>query len=323
MSKPHVVLGARGNTGAEITAALAEAGESVRAVSRSPIADLPTGVESIQADASDLDSLSKAVSGAAVVYHCIGMPYAKWATDLPRIMTTVIEAAASNGPQTRLVYIDNLYQYGKAGALAGPISATTPRLAKGKKGLVRKHLGEMLLSAGEAGRLKPVILQASDFFGPGATNSILHMFVVPKAVAGKRATMFARLDARHSYAYLPDIARAAVRVSLDDRATGRAWVAPHSWQGTNRDVIEAMFRAAGGNPAGKVRATPIVMLYLAAPFVPLVREVTEVAYQQYVDWIADDSEFVETFGLQPTPSERAVEETIRWYLSEKRQGEDA
>jgi nucleoside-diphosphate-sugar epimerase len=265
--------------------------------------------------------LKKAVSDASVVYHCIGMPYMKWASDLPPIMDALIEAAAANGPETTVVYIDNLYACGKDGALEGPLTERTPQLARGKKGRVRKDLAARLLAAGSEGILRPVILQASDFFGPGATNSILDIFVFKNALAGKKAAMFTNPDARHSYAYLPDIARAAVRAAgpnppADDRAVGRAWVVPHCWSGTTRELLTSIFRAAGVDPAGKIGTTPRAMLYLGAPFVPIVRELIEVAYQQYIDWVADGSEFTETFGLEATPVETAIERTLAWYRGE-------
>ncbi|MCE3552601.1 NAD(P)H-binding protein [Pseudonocardia sp. RS11V-5] len=60
------VLGATGNTGGRVAARLAEAGEQVRAVSRSgrPV----PGAEPWRGDATDRDFLTRAFTGAGAAY---------------------------------------------------------------------------------------------------------------------------------------------------------------------------------------------------------------------------------------------------------------
>ena len=55
----QVILGAGGGTGRAIVDELARQGRRIRAVSRSPIADLPAGVDSIQADLSTVELLEQ------------------------------------------------------------------------------------------------------------------------------------------------------------------------------------------------------------------------------------------------------------------------
>ena len=161
MSELHVVLGAGGNIGSAVVNELVGRGKRVRGVSRSGRAELPASVRQAAADALDRESLAKVVDGAAVIYHCIGVPYQQWTGTYPAVMANLIEVATELGPQTRVVYADNLYCYGREGALRGPLREDTPHLATGKKGRLRSGLIGRLLQAHREGRLKAAIGQAS------------------------------------------------------------------------------------------------------------------------------------------------------------------
>ncbi|MGH2924058.1 MAG: SDR family NAD(P)-dependent oxidoreductase [Solirubrobacterales bacterium] len=78
-----LVTGATGTVGHPIARRLAEAGDRVRALVRSPeraASLLPEGVEAVAGDVSDADSVHLAVEGASVVYHAAGMPE-QWRLD--------------------------------------------------------------------------------------------------------------------------------------------------------------------------------------------------------------------------------------------------
>jgi len=67
----HVIIGASGGIGSAVTRLLAAQGKSVRAVNRSGQMDVPEGVETMAADATDPESTRQACAGAAVVYNCV------------------------------------------------------------------------------------------------------------------------------------------------------------------------------------------------------------------------------------------------------------
>ncbi|MHA2171343.1 MAG: NAD-dependent epimerase/dehydratase family protein, partial [Candidatus Kariarchaeaceae archaeon] len=191
----HTVLGATGSTGSALVKELVNRGKNVRGINRSGKANLPESVEMAKADALDLESMKKAAEGSSHIYHCMGLPsYAVWAENFPTMMTNVIEAAASQGSETKVIYIDNLYMYGKESALRGPLTENTPHLASGKKGMLRSKLANQLLQAHNDGRLKATIGRGSDFFGPGGKSSIYDIFVFPKVIRGKKVRMFGNLD---------------------------------------------------------------------------------------------------------------------------------
>lgn len=63
-----LVTGATGNVGAEVVAALAEAGEPVRALVRRPDAALPSGAEAVTGDLNDPASLTDALEGVDGIF---------------------------------------------------------------------------------------------------------------------------------------------------------------------------------------------------------------------------------------------------------------
>jgi nucleoside-diphosphate-sugar epimerase len=313
MSELTVVMGAGGNIGSAVVRELAERGERVRGVSRSGRADLPASVKQTGADAANRESLAGALKGASVVYHCIGVPYQQWTKTYPAVMSNLIEVAADLGPETRVVYADNLYCYGRGGALGGPIREDTPHLATGKKGKLRSRLIEQLLEAHRDRRLKAAIGQASDFFGPGGDNSVLDFFLFRPLLEGRRVSILAELDRKHSFIYLPDFARFLADLSAEERAYGGVWILPHMEVVTYRELLELAFREAGVDPEGMIRTMPRGVLTVGSLLSSMIREVREVAYQSQVDWVADWGKYRDSFGGRPTPIQQAVRETLAWY----------
>jgi nucleoside-diphosphate-sugar epimerase len=313
MSDRHVVLGAGGNIGTAVVHELVKRGRSVRGVSRSGRAKLPGSVQQAAADAMDRESLAAAVEGATVVYHCIGVPYQQWSRAYPAVMNNLIEVAADLGPQTRVVYADNLYCYGREGALRGPLREDTPHLATGKKGRLRSELIEQLLQAHGEERLRAAVGQGSDFFGPGGDNSILDFFLFRSLLDGRRVSILADLDRKHRFIFLPDFARFLVNMAMDDRAYAQVWILPHMEALTYRELVESAFREAGVDAEGMIHTMSQGVLLIGSLLSSIIREVRDVAYQSQVDWVVDWGKYRDAFGGEPTPIGQAMRETLAWY----------
>jgi nucleoside-diphosphate-sugar epimerase len=305
----HVVLGASGGAGNAIARALHEAGIPTRAVNRSGSADLPDGIELVAADITDPAGAARAVAGAAVVYMAAQPPYHRWPEEFPAMLATVIDAVVA--VEAKLVMVDNLYGYGPG---VGTISEATPERATDSKGTVRRAMTRTLLDAHQSGRLRVAIGRASDYFGPRADNSGITALAIEPVAAGKTIRWTGSLEAPHSAAYLPDIARAYVTLGSDERADGRIWILPHAPAVTGAEFL-GLVNAALPQPL-KTGIISKTMLRLAAPFHRISKETLGILYQWTESFVVDDAEFQDTFGpFAATPLDAAVADTVAWYRS--------
>lgn len=302
MAELHVVFGASGGAGGALVRALAAQGKEVRAVSRSP-ADLPMGVVGVRADALDPRATLEATKGATVVYHCVNVPYAQWDEQLPRVMDNLV-AAAANANAT-LVYMDNLYMYGLP---TGPMTESTPEAATSRKGKLRSRLAARLLERHEAGEVRATIARASDFFGPGAANTLAGQLVFPAIASGRKAHWIGSLDQPHSLNYIDDVARDLITLGTDERALGSIWHLPPQPPLTAREFIQAAFEAAGRPPS--IGVYPRWMVRIAGLFDRQMREVLEIMYQFEHPFILDGSRFESSFSSGPTPLPEALAATV-------------
>jgi len=305
----HVVLGASGGAGNGIVRALHADHRTVRAVNRSGQAHVPEDVDVTAADLMKASDAVAACEGAGVVYMAAQPAYHRWVDEFPLMIENVIAAIESS--EAKLVMVDNLYSYGPA---PGTMNEQTHEQATDKKGLVRRHITGKLFDAHKEGRIRVTIGRASDYFGPHADNSVLTALAIDPGTEGKRIRWPGSLDAPHSVAYLPDIARAYSLLGTNDRADGRTWILPHPDPVTGRQFLE-MVSDALPSPA-KTGALSKMMLRLASPFHIPSRELLEISYQWTEPFVVDDSNFRSAFGpIDLTPMEDAVRHTVEWYLN--------
>ncbi|WP_329048935.1 NAD-dependent epimerase/dehydratase family protein [Amycolatopsis sp. NBC_01488] len=296
----HVIVGA-GPVGTATARLLAARGEEVRLLSRR--GGGPDGVQLVAADASDAATLARHTSGATALYSCAGPAYHRWPTDWPPLGAALLHAAESSGAV--LVTTGNLYAYG---AVDGPMTEQLPARPNSVKGEVRAKLWADALAAHEAGRIRTAEVRGSDYLGAGALSAFTAL-VLPKILAGKRAAAPADLDAPHSWTHVGDVARTLVAVAADERAWGRAWHAPTAPAMSVRRLATRAAELAGA-PAARVTTMPAVALRLAGLVNPLAREMVEVQYQLRAPFVLDSSAATAAFGIEPTPTDDALRETI-------------
>jgi nucleoside-diphosphate-sugar epimerase len=303
----HVVFGT-GALGLAVMRALRADGRRVRMINRSARVgfekDLETEVGG--GDAADPHFTREACEDAAVVYHCVGLPYARW-REFPAVARGIVEGAAA--AEAKFVYGDNLYSYG---AVAGPLREGMPETATTVKGRIRADVAAALLEAHRAGKVRVAIGRGSDFFGPHATaGSALGSRVFESILAGKAAQVVGDPDRLHSYTYLDDFGRALVTLGQREDALGRAWHVPTAPALTTRATV-AMIAALAGQPA-RVSTAPGWMLGLMGLFDPQVRELKEMLYEFDADFVVDSSRFEATFAVSPTPLETSLRTTLDWF----------
>jgi nucleoside-diphosphate-sugar epimerase len=316
MSDPgfHVVFGA-GQIGPLLASRLRAEGKRVRVVRRSPAPVPVEGIEAVRADAMDPAAVAEACRGAEVVYHCINSPYfAKvWAETLPRIQANLVAGAGRAG--ARLVVLDNLYAYGRTHGR--PMNEDTPPAPCSRKGEIRARLHEDLVAATRRGDVRAAVGRASDFFGPGAwAGSFLGEYFWPRVLAGKGGMLFGNLDVRHTFHFTRDVAAGLAALGGDPGADG-LWMLPCAPAITARELVARCAAALGRRIP--LRAMPRIAYSVLGLFVPLMRELGEMAYQWEEPFVVDDARFRARFGDLATPLDEAARETVE-YARERVQG---
>jgi len=298
-----------GAVGASTVDRLLAAGRSVVVAQRTAPAALPDGVEFRRCDALDAASVRVAVAGMSQVVLAIGFPYvgAVWREAWPRTMTNFVDACADAG--ARLVFFDNLYMYGPQTA---PLSETTPLEPYGVKPAARVEATRIWMAASEAGRLKVAALRAPDFYGPGAPLSHLGDTAFGAIARGRRASFIGSPDTPHDFAYVPDCARAVVRlIDAPDDAYGQAWHVPCAPTRSPREIL-ALGAAALGVAPRAIGLPPALVAPLGL-FVPPLRELAEMRFQWDRPYRVDSSRFAARFWGDATPFEVGAPATALWF----------
>jgi nucleoside-diphosphate-sugar epimerase len=302
----HVIFGT-GPVGMSVMDELSSKGKRVRMVNRNGRADVPEGVEVVGGDAADPAFTREASSGASVVYFALNPPYDKWPELFPPLQDGVIEGAAATG--AKLIAVENLYMYGPTGGRT--LTEDLPHEANTRKGTVRTRMSRELMEAHASGKVRVAIGRASDFFGPRVLASAAGEQVFGRAVEGKGAQVAGDPDQPHTYTYAPDIGKGLVVLGEREEALGLAWHLPSPETVTTRRFVEMIFEEVG-KPA-RIQAAPKILLRAVGLFNPPLRETIEMLYEFEEPFVVDDSHFTKTFGVQATPLEEAIRETVRWY----------
>jgi nucleoside-diphosphate-sugar epimerase len=302
----HVIFGV-GQVGRVLSARLAAAGLAVRVLSRKRPKTLPAGVDWRAVDASDVELAADAARGASVIYQCLNAPYTQWPQLFPPLQRGALNAAERNN--ALLVSLENVYGYGPT--KGGPLTEDLPLAASTVKGRTRAAMTGELLEASSAGRVRVAIGRASDFFGPGVTETTLGERVFANALAGKRADFIGNPDLRHTYSYVPDIAAGLATLGTDQRAVGEVWHLPGPETLATRAVLDLLANEVG-HPVG-IRSVPKPLVRMLGVSNPLMRELAEMAYEFEDPFVLDTARYQRVFGDSGTPLAVAVATTVAWY----------
>ena len=196
----QTILGANGTIGAVLAKELSSYTDKVRLVSRNP-RKVNSSDELMPMDLSNPESVDKAVAGSEVVYLLVGFEYKLkvWQRKWPSLMKAVIEACTRHN--ARLVFFDNVYAYAEQSI--GHMTEDTPLNPPSKKGLVRKELVEMIMTAVKTGKLNALIARAADFYGPDNERSMFIEMVIKNIKKGKKPMWLMDVNKKHSFTYTP------------------------------------------------------------------------------------------------------------------------
>lgn len=289
-----VVFGS-GAVGRPIIETLVNRGDRVRVAQRGMPEGLPAGVEHVACDVLDADAVVRAVEGATQVVLAVAFPYDArvWRTAWPQAMANMLAACAASG--ARLVFIDNLYQLGPQNE---PRREDMGLSDVGEKPAILAAVTRMWLAASD--RVQVAALRCPDFYGPGVGHSHLGAFALGELAKGKPAQLLVPPDTPHDFAFVPDIARAAVTLlDAPDDAFGRAWNMPCAPIQSPRKLLE--IGAATLGHRNRIWAVPLWLMRPLGLVYRMAKEVVDVGFTWDRPYAVDGSAFIRRFGFVPTP----------------------
>jgi nucleoside-diphosphate-sugar epimerase len=300
----HTILGAGGAISNELVKILASRGKRIRLVGRNPKSQ--EGVESLQADVSNLDQTVEVVAGSEIVYLLVGLKYDRnvWRDLWPRIMRNTIEACKRAG--AKLIFFDNVYMYGR---VTGPMTEETPFNPCSEKGEIRARIAAELLSEIKSGKLTTMIARAADFYGPNVKAGIPNVLIFNKFAAHSRANWLVNDSVRHSLTYVPDAALALAMLADHEPAWNQTWHLPTRGNPpTGREFIETVAQAMKVRPRYWVLRRPV--LKIAGWFDTATRELYEMLYQYDYEYLFDSTKFEKAFGFEATGYSAGIRATV-------------
>lgn len=291
----QAVLGGTGNIGNLLVLELLERGIDIKSLNRTTPEHTLEGVEYVSVDAENADQLREATQDVSVLYGTVAIPYGteSWQQSWPVVIKNIIEAAKAN--KCKVVFLDNVYMYGKVDGL---MTEETPVKPVSKKGEVRARIAQMMLDAMQAGDITGAIARSADFYGPH--TRISDRFFQDASKDGV-ATWMGSPDVLRTWSYIYDNAKALAILGNDERADQQIWHMPAApaMKGTE-------FIALAGKILGKelkVNLVPGTDPEARKAFEAAVPEIAEMMYQYDDDYIFDSTKFQQTFGVQPTSYE--------------------
>lgn len=298
-----LVLGATGGIGGEVARLLLARGWKVKALHRSR--QHGDGLQWIAGDAMNRDDVVRAAAGVQLIVHAVNPPgYRNWGQlVLPMIDNTIAAARASGA---RILLPGTVYNYGPD--VLPHIYEDAPQRPVTRKGAIRVEMERRLKDSG----LPVLIVRAGDFFGPKAGNN---WFAQGLIKPGKPVTAISNPAAPgvgHQWAYLPDVAETMVR--LIERADKLPLFASYQMQGhwdADGTQMPAAIARAVGKPDLRPGAFPWWLTWVAAPFVPVFRELREMRYLWRQPVRMSNARLLAVLGSEPhTPLDVAVRETL-------------
>jgi nucleoside-diphosphate-sugar epimerase len=306
------ILGAGGAISDGLLKELSARNEPIRLVGRNPKL-VPGAAEAVAADLSNFDSTLKAVSGSRIAFLLAGLKYdlKVWRELWPPIMRNAIEACKRSN--TKLVFFDNVYMYGK---VDGVMTEETPFRPCSKKGEIRAQIATMLLDGVKAGDLTALIARSPDFYGPRVRTGIPNVLVFDKFATGAKPSWLVNDSVKHSFAFTPDAARSLMLLADNESAWNQTWHVPTALDPpTGKEFIEVVAREFGTQPKHRVLSRP--MVWVAGWFDGTVGELHEMLYQYEADYLFDSTKFNSAFRFQPASYAEGIHRTAKASLERK------
>jgi len=186
MDRTVLILGSSGRFGRHAANAFSAAGWEVRRFDRKS------------------DNLWDAAWGASVIVNAWNPNYTDWAKDMPRLHQDVCQVASASG--ATVILPGNVYNFGqKMPPILTQNTAHDPTTSYGQ-------LRVDMEAAYREAKVRTIVLRAGDFIDTQASGNWFDM-VITKPLSKGKISYPGKLNVQHAWAYLPDMAKAAVMLA--------------------------------------------------------------------------------------------------------------
>jgi len=306
MMKSALVLGATGGMGFALVEELVGRGIETIAFARSEGKLAAYGTEwgslakVMVGDVTNEHELREAVSKVDVVFHCINIPYEKWDPILSDILDAILLQCMNL--KKPLVYVDNIYSYGRQTI---PVSEHVSRHPHTKKGKIRLALQNQIKTS----NVPYIIAHFPDFYGPMAENTILQ-YTFLQMLSKESVGFVGNTKLQREFIYTKDGAKALVELALREDCYNQSW----NISGAGTISGEEIAKIASDFLNKKITVKPIRrwMIAMLGLFNASMREVTEMMYLNETPVILDGSKYEQTVGPLPkTPYQVGIKENLK------------
>lgn len=290
MQQTVLVLGAQGRFGRHAAEAFWNAGWNVRLFDRAR------------------DDLDQAARGADVIVAAWNPAYPDWAAQMPGLHRRIQNAARASG--ATVIVPGNVYVFGAT--TPPPWGCHSPHAATNPLGRLRIEMEDSYRQSG----VRTIVLRAGDFIDTQPSGNWLDK-VILRGINRGQMRYPGRLDAPHSWAYLPDLTRAAVMLAERRRDLAPFEDVPFAgYTLTAEHLAEGLSEAAGH--AVTARRMAWWPLHLARPVWPMGRCLLEMRYLWDLPHRLDGSRLAELCpDLHLTPLVEALRRAAAHVLPER------
>lgn len=307
--KTALVMGITGGFGGHVARELAANGWRIRALMRDPGKQpiLKPAIEAVQGDAANIDDVRRAARDVDLIVYGVNAPYPEWEDKVVPWLEVTATVAEETG--ATVLFPGNVYALNPAdGAeLEDGFDESAPANPPTRKGELRAEMEARLKQAASNGA-KVVIIRCGDFIGVGAQSWVQHLLKPNR----KGYTLQAASDRSlvHTYAYLPDVARVAVKLvaRVDEYADFNVFHFRGS-RANFTDIAKATEEVTG-RPV-TIGRFPWGLLKILAVFSPMMRSLVEMRYLWQSEVNLSDRKLESYLGepVSYTPLGQALKDT--------------
>lgn len=320
-----LVTGASGFLGTHLVEQLLADGVRVRGLVRSAsraARSLPSGVEIVEGDVTDRDSVRRAMQDVAVVQHMAStFRTAKVPAAVHRAVhvdgTRIVLEEATQAGVDRVVHTSTCGVHGDVKSIPG--TETSP-YAPGDAYQITKLEGEQLaLAYGREHGLAVSVVRPTTMYGPGDLR-LLKMF---RGIARRRFPIIGSGNVLTHFAYVTDVVQGLTLAASAPAAVGEPFLIGGNESRTLNDVVAMIASALDTEPLNvRLPVWPFYVAGVACEVACMPFGIEPPIFRRRVAFFTKNRAFSvdkarRLLGYEPRVGlEEGIRETARWYASE-------